>query len=43
VVLLWIYYTSQIFFFGFELTYTYAHNYGSRQEKNENHPTVQFS
>lgn len=31
VILLWIYYTSQIYFFGIELTYTYAHHYGSRQ------------
>lgn len=29
VILLWIYYTAQIYFFGVELTYTYAHNYGS--------------
>ncbi len=29
VLLLWIYYTSQIFFFGLELTYTYATNFGS--------------
>jgi membrane protein len=29
VLLLWIYYTSQIFFFGVELTYTYAHTRGS--------------
>jgi membrane protein len=29
VILLWIYYSSQIFFFGVELTYTYAHTRGS--------------
>jgi membrane protein len=29
VILLWIYYTSQIYFFGVELTCTYAHEYGS--------------
>lgn len=29
VILLWIYYTSQIFFFGVELTYAYAHEIGS--------------
>ena len=31
VLMLWIYLTSQIFFIGGELTYTYAHLYGSRQ------------
>lgn len=30
VVLLWVYYTAQIFFFGLEVTYVYAHRYGSR-------------
>lgn len=29
VILLWIYYTSQIYFFGAEITYTYAHEFGS--------------
>lgn len=29
VILLWIYYSSQIYFFGVELTYTYAHTRGS--------------
>ncbi|AIE87098.1 YihY/virulence factor BrkB family protein [Fimbriimonas ginsengisoli] len=29
VILLWIYYTSQIYFFGVELTCVYAHEYGS--------------
>lgn len=29
VLLLWIYYTSQIFFFGLEMTFTYAHQFGS--------------
>lgn len=29
VLLLWIYYTSQIFFFGLEVTYTYAKEFGS--------------
>lgn len=32
VMLLWIYYTSQIFFFGFEITNTYAFEYGSHME-----------
>ncbi|CAN5415882.1 N/A [soil metagenome] len=30
VILLWIYYTSQIFFFGIEMTYVYAHRHGSK-------------
>jgi membrane protein len=30
LVLLWIYYMSQIYFFGMELTYSYAHSLGSR-------------
>lgn len=29
VILLWIYYTGQIYFFGAEITFTYAHRYGS--------------
>lgn len=29
VILLWIYYSSQIFFFGLEVTYTYAKEFGS--------------
>ncbi|MFI5387913.1 MAG: YihY/virulence factor BrkB family protein [Fimbriimonadales bacterium] len=31
VMLLWFYYSSQIFFFGVELTYAYSHGYGSRR------------
>lgn len=31
VLMLWIYLTSQIFFLGGELTYTYAHLFGSRR------------
>ncbi len=34
VVLLWIYYCSQIYFFGLEITYVYAHTYGSLVNKN---------
>lgn len=34
VLLLWIYYTSQIFFFGLELTYTYAKEFGSLKGQN---------
>jgi membrane protein len=33
VVLIWVYYVAQIFFFGAELTYVFAHRYGSRAEK----------
>ncbi len=34
VLLLWIYYTSQIFFFGLEVTYTYAKEFGSHRGEN---------
>ncbi len=30
LILLWIYYTSQIYFFGAEIVFTYTHSYGSR-------------
>lgn len=33
IILLWIYYTSQIFFFGIEMTYVYAHQSGSKQDE----------
>ena len=33
-LLLWIYYTSQIFFFGLEMTYTYTKEFGSLKGKN---------
>lgn len=33
-LLLWIYYSSQIFFFGLEITYTYASEFGSLKNKN---------
>ena len=32
VLVLWIYYAAQIFFFGAEVTQAYAHRHGSRQE-----------
>lgn len=35
VVLLWIYYASQIYFFGAELVFTYSHLYGSRRDIDE--------
>ncbi len=41
VILLWIYYTSQIYFFGVEMTYTYALEYGSL--KNQPAPGLQYS
>ena len=31
VVLLWVYYSAQIFFFGAEFTWVYSHKYGSRK------------
>jgi membrane protein len=31
VVLLWVYYSAQIFLFGAEFTWVYAHRYGSRR------------
>lgn len=38
IVLLWIYYTSQIYFFGVEMTYTYTHEFGSRRNTLANRP-----
>jgi membrane protein len=35
IVLLWIYYTSQIYFFGAEVVYSYTHLYGSRRNEEE--------
>jgi membrane protein len=35
LVLLWIYYVAQIYFFGVEVTYVYAHEYGSRKGLDE--------
>lgn len=32
VILLWVYYSAQIFFFGAEVSYVYAHRYGSFKE-----------
>ncbi len=31
VVLLWVYYSAQIFLFGAEFTWAYAHKFGSRK------------
>jgi membrane protein len=36
VLLVWVYYSAQIFFFGAELTQVYANNYGSHIEPSEN-------
>ena len=33
VVLVWVYYSAQIFLFGAEFTWVYAHRYGSRRGK----------
>ncbi|MGL6112706.1 MAG: YihY/virulence factor BrkB family protein [Rubrivivax sp.] len=33
VVLLWVYYSAQIFFFGAEFTWVYSHQYGSRKSQ----------
>jgi membrane protein len=33
VLILWVYYAAQIFFFGAEVTQAYAHRQGSRQER----------
>lgn len=35
IILLWIYYSSQIYFFGLEVAYVYAHKHGSLKEKRE--------
>jgi len=31
-VLLWVYYSAQIFLFGAEFTWVYSHKYGSRKD-----------
>jgi membrane protein len=41
VLLLWIYYSTQILFFGAEFTQVYATRYGSRIEPDENAVRVQ--
>lgn len=33
IILLWVFYSAQFFFFGIELTYAYAHLYGSQAGK----------
>jgi membrane protein len=36
LILMWIYYTSQIYFFGAEVVYSYATTFGSRAEMEDN-------
>ncbi|MEZ0324908.1 MAG: YihY/virulence factor BrkB family protein [Fimbriimonas sp.] len=36
LILMWIYYTSQIYFFGAEVVYTYSHTFGSRSHMEDN-------
>lgn len=38
VLLLWIYYSAQIFFLGAEFTYVYSHTYGTRRNENADLP-----
>ena len=41
IVMVWVYYSAQIFLFGAELTSVYAHRYGSRRERQAAQVTVQ--
>ncbi len=43
VILLWIYYSAQISFFGAEFTQVYANRFGSRAAPNENHAPLRLS
>jgi len=36
VVLLWVYYSAQVFLFGAEFTWAYSHKFGSRKGKTAN-------
>ena len=36
IILIWVYYSAQIFLFGAELTYVYANRYGTRIVPSEN-------
>jgi membrane protein len=40
VILLWIYYSGQIYFFGLEITCTYAHLHGSQCHRKKGEPPV---
>ena len=35
VLIVWVYYAAQIFFFGAEVTQAYAYHHGSRQESRD--------
>ena len=37
VVLLWVYYSAQIFLFGAEFTWVYSHRFGSRRPVTQSH------
>jgi membrane protein len=43
ILLLWIYYTAQIYFFGIELTCTYAHMYGSQVQRHKGEEPLEVS
>jgi membrane protein len=40
ILLLWMYYTSMIYFFGIEVTYAYSHRYGSLKGQHEPFPCL---
>jgi uncharacterized BrkB/YihY/UPF0761 family membrane protein len=40
VILLWVYYTTMIYFFGIEMVYTYAHRFGSQRERRPGAPPL---
>ena len=40
IILLWIYYSAQIYFFGLELTCTYAHMHGSQRRRHRDEPPI---
>ena len=40
VVLVWVYYSAQIFLFGAEFTWAYAHSFGSRRNIDRNAPVA---
>ncbi len=40
IILLWIYYSAQIFFYGIEITCTYAHLHGSQTHRHKGEPPI---
>ena len=40
IILLWIYYSAQIFFFGIEITCAYAHMHGSQAHRHKGEPPI---